>query len=984
MVDKSLKLLSIVSKVTDILLSHEGKSTTQKKISTAIAQIAKAINADSVSIWRYAVDDSGRDVQICEYYHSTSVNVKTGRANLGFVLPKLSTHVLENDLIKPGFMAGPISSLSDEVKKLFAPFNTKSVIILPIIVSGELWGSFVMGNSRQVVNYSKEDILILQPTAKMIASVIHSDIKNKLVEEAQMRLTLMLDTSPICAQIWGRDLVTIDCNEAAVKLYGFKSKKDYADNFLAHCSPQFQPCGTRSDIKAVDLVAKAFETGYQQFDWMHKMPYSDTLIPAEVTLVRAKYKKGEDILIGYTRDMRKHYKLMEEIDKHTNSLQLALDTASKAVIERDNVLHSLESILDGIDVMIYVTVPETGEILFINKEMRNHYGLKGSGIGEICYKVLQNDLTERCSFCPITELEKNPKKIITWDELSTFTGRKYRNTDRFIKWTDGRRVHLQHGVDVTELADAKEQALAASRAKGNFLANMSHEIRTPMNAIIGMTNIAKSSNSIDRKDYALDKIATASAHLLGIINDILDISKIEANHIELIKEETYFEDLIDKVINIINFKINEKRQDISIVLDKKIPKYLICDEQRLTQVLTNLLSNAVKFTPDRGKIGLKVDLIEKKDSLYEIRFLVSDTGVGMSKEQIKKVFTAFEQAETDTTRKYGGTGLGLTISKKIVQMMGGDIEVKSDVGRGSTFSFNIKVPKGDGSASKKTPSLTFCKDTIDNMRVLVVDDDPDIREYLGDIVSHIRLDCNTAHSGEEAVKLIEDGNTYDLCFIDWNMPGMNGIELSRYIKQTKQCSKQVIAILISSVEWQEIAQDAKDAGVDMFLSKPISPSDIINCINRYLDIDLSSSVIDDMFDSHSDEPDNYETKNILLVEDVEINKEIVLALLADTKANIDCAENGKIAVEMFEKNPDKYDLILMDLQMPVMDGYTATKTIKAMPTKKAKQIPIIAMTANVFKEDVARCHEAGMVDHIGKPLNFDLVLKTLRKYLNKR
>ncbi|MCL2219780.1 MAG: ATP-binding protein [Chitinispirillia bacterium] len=383
---------------------------------------------------------------------------------------------------------------------------------------------------------------------------------------------------------------------------------------------------------------------------------------------------------------------------------------------------------------------------------------------------------------------------------------------------------------------AKEKAGEESRQKSAFLANMSHEIRTPLNAIIGMTYIGKTAGDEERKDYCLDKIENASQHLLGVINDILDMSKIEANMLELSLEEFSFEKMLQRVISIAGFRAGEKRQKLEVHIDKSIPRMLIGDDQRLAQVITNMLGNAVKFTPEEGYVGLDTRVTGEEDGVYTIRITITDSGIGISEEQRKKIFRAFQQADSGTARKFGGTGLGLAISKNIVEMMGGSVEVVSDIGKGSSFSFTFKAKQG--SALTDTP-------------------DKEEADYRG------------------------------------------------------------------------------------------------------------------IFRGYK----------ILLAEDVEINREIIGALIEPTLLEMDCAENGREAVAKFGQSPEEYDLIVMDVQMPEMDGCEATRKIRALEHPAAKTVPIIAMTANVFKEDIEKCLDAGMNHHVGKPVNIDDFFGVLQKYL---
>jgi PAS domain S-box-containing protein len=405
--------------------------------------------------------------------------------------------------------------------------------------------------------------------------------------------------------------------------------------------------------------------------------------------------------------------------------------------------------------------------------------------------------------------------------------------------------------NITERKKMEERALSASRAKSAFLANMSHEIRTPLNAITGMTAIGKSADDAVRKDYCFTKIGDASSHLLGVINDILDMSKIEANKFELSPVEFNFEKMIQSAINVVNFRIDEKQQNFTVQIDKETPKILIADDQRLVQVITNLLGNAVKFTPEHGSISLDTRLLDEKDGLCTIEITVSDTGIGISPEQQEILFSSFQQAEASTTRRYGGTGLGLAISKSIVEMMGGKIWIKSDRGKGSAFIFTIQAKKG--------------------------------------------TQANNAINGPAAAGRTESGHSL---------------------------------------------KEEEAALLELFAGR-----------------------------------------RILLVEDVEINREIVLAFFEPFKLEIDCAENGAEAVRKFSEAPDRYDLIFMDIQMPEMDGYEATQRIRKLDMPRAKSIPIIAMSANVFREDVEKSIEAGMNNHVGKPLDFYEVLEKLKIYL---
>jgi PAS domain S-box-containing protein len=528
---------------------------------------------------------------------------------------------------------------------------------------------------------------------------------------------------------------------------------------------------------------------------------------------------------------------------------------------------------------------------------------------------------------------------------------------------------LQHAKEDAE--HAKEEADAASMAKSDFLANMSHEMRTPMNAIIGMTNIAKTSSEIDKKNYCLKKIDEASTHLLGVINDILDMSKIEAKKFELCFSEFNFEKMIMKVVNVVNFRIEEKHQIFNVKIDKDIPGTIISDDQRLAQVIANLLSNAVKFTPEYGTVSLSASLLGTEAGVCMLKVEVTDTGIGISPEQKARLFSSFTQADGSISRKFGGTGLGLAISKNIIELMDGKIWVDSELGKGSTFAFTIKADKG----TEQPKALLSPEINLENLRVLAVDDAWDIQEYFGDIMPRLGIRCDIASSGEEAVRLIKETGPYNIYFVDWKMPGMDGIELSRYI--TDIGSSNSVVIMISATEWTVIEKQAKSAGVSKFIPKPLFLSTIAEAINDCLGVTTEQAC------TAAVEEGCFRDYRILLAEDIEINREIVLEILGPSGLQIDCAENGIEAVKIFSGNPDAYNMIFMDVHMPEMDGYEATRRIRALNAPAAKSVPIVAMTANVFREDVEKCLASGMNDHIGKPLNFSDVVAMLRRYMVK-
>ncbi len=525
-----------------------------------------------------------------------------------------------------------------------------------------------------------------------------------------------------------------------------------------------------------------------------------------------------------------------------------------------------------------------------------------------------------------------------------------------------------------KLEEAIKVAEEASRAKGDFLSRMSHEIRTPMNAIIGMTKIGQTTTDMEKIQYCLQKIDGASKHLLGLINDVLDMSKIEADKLELAEACFDFEKMLENIFAVVNVKAEEKEQSILVDIHEDVPTEIIGDEMRISQVITNLLSNAVKFTPQKGSVRLAVWCAgETDDGRLRLSVSVADNGIGLTDEQMAKLFRSFEQAEAGTARKYGGTGLGLAISKRIVEKMDGEIGVTSQIGKGSTFTFTIPVRKGHDMV-RKTYDLAVYKD----LRVLVVDDAGEILDYCRRLLGQFAIRCDLVDNGADAVALVAKGidehDPYQLLFVDYSMEDMDGIETTRRVKEIAGDSVKVI--MFSQTEWGLIEEHARLAGVTKFIAKPLFQSPILDCINQ-----LVFSADGLAATKSADCTGIFHGATMLLAEDIEINREIVTALLEKTGIEIHCAVNGEEAVRLFSENPQLYDIIAMDVQMPIMDGLTATRQIRRLGTQAAKEIPIIAMTANACAEDVEACKQAGMVDHIGKPIDVDILIAKLQAYL---
>jgi two-component system, sensor histidine kinase and response regulator len=527
------------------------------------------------------------------------------------------------------------------------------------------------------------------------------------------------------------------------------------------------------------------------------------------------------------------------------------------------------------------------------------------------------------------------------------------------------------------LIEHQVEAQKASQAKGEFLSHMSHEIRTPLNAIIGMINIAVNTDDIEKIKYCLQRAGSASKHLLNIINDILDMSKIEAHKFELSFNEFNFEKMLMDIINVTNVRAEEKNLNFAVILNTNVPSLIISDELRFSQVIMNLLNNAIKFTPENGKVVLRVEKIDESGDEITLKTEIADSGIGMTEEQQKKLFTSYVQADSSITKNFGGTGLGLVISKQIVELMHGEIWIESKPNKGSKFIFTTKVQKGVG----KLDVQLSAKINRDELRILAVDDSEETRMYFAHVMEAFHLPCDIACSGKEALEMMEKtaDRPYNLFFVDWQMPDMDGIELTKKIKEIT--GDKSFVIMLSMADWKTIEKEALAAGVRQFIPKPIFPSVLINVINECIEIKPKDS--SGKQEGTAETQFNFKDYSILVAEDVEINREILSTVLEETGISIDFAQNGSSAVSMFQMHPDKYNLILMDVNMPEMDGYEATQAIRALEMAQAKNVSIIAMTANVFREDIEKCLQAGMNDHIGKPIVPETLHEKLKKYLIK-
>ena len=519
------------------------------------------------------------------------------------------------------------------------------------------------------------------------------------------------------------------------------------------------------------------------------------------------------------------------------------------------------------------------------------------------------------------------------------------------------------------LSDALAAAEDANKAKTVFLSNMSHEIRTPMNAIIGLDNIALNDPDISEKtrDY-LEKIGVSAKHLLNLINDILDMSRIESGSMALNNEEFSFPKFIESINTLFIGQCSEKQLNYSCHINGTLDDYYIGDNTKLRQILINTLSNAVKFTPTGGEINLGVERVARFAGKSTIRFTVRDTGIGMSEEFLPKIFDTFAQEKQAGGNKYGSSGLGMAIVKNLVDMMNGDISVKSKKGEGTEITVTITLLDSEKNDSvKKMGEVDF-----KGMTALVVDDDAIACENAKISLGNLGLLCETALSGEQAIEMVKIRHArrepYNLILIDWKMPEMDGVETTRRIRSIVGTESAII--ILTAYNWDDITDEARAAGVDGFLAKPLFASNVVEEFRHAIGKKKAANAEEAKADLKG--------KRILLAEDMEVNAEIMVMVLNMREMQVECATNGREALEMFSKSQENYyDAILMDMNMPEMDGLEATMKIRALEREDAKTIPIIALTAKAFDEDVQRSLQAGLNAHLSKPVEPDALFATL-------
>jgi len=780
-----------------------------------------------------------------------------------------------------------------------------------------------------------------------IRDVTERKVAEDKLKTSESNLKLILDSSPIATRLLdSKTKHVLYTNNRMSRLLGVSSEQIVGKD----------PSRFYCNVEEYNQIVRDLESGADVVDRTVKMIKPD----GEMFWVMATYMhitfNAEPALIGWFYDITERKNMEDRILASERQIRYLLDaspvSARMTNISTKKVVYQNKACAELFEV-------DKEDLLGIDADdfYRLPHQLEG-----VALKLAKGETTLNI---PMKVVTKTGKEVLA---LASYIMVTYENEPCILGWF----------IDVTDLRRAKEIAEEATRLKSDFLANMSHEIRTPMNSIIGMSYLALKTDLTPKQRDFVRKIQSSSQHLLGIINDILDFSKIEAGKLSIERSDFNLEKVLDNVANLISEKVGAKDLELIFDIDRHVPKFLNGDSLRLGQVLINYASNAVKFT-DKGEIVVSARVEEETPQEVLLRFAVSDTGIGLTEEQKGKLFQSFQQGDSSTSRKYGGTGLGLAIAKQLAALMGGEVGLESELGKGSTFWFTARLGKAKGQLKNLLP-----KPDLRGLRVLIVDDSEIARSALDEMLKSMSFKVSQAVDSLDALEQIKKADLahkpFDVVFLDWRMPGMDGTETARVIRSLP-LEKTPHLIMVTAYGREEVIKDAQGAGLEEILIKPVSPSILFDTVMRVYGVSLPEEHV--VHDSESDvvhELAGITGASILLVEDNVLNQEVALGLLGDAGFTIDVASNGQESLDKLAKH--KYDLVLMDVQMPVMDGLTATKEIRK--SRKFAKLPIVAMTANAMKQDYDMCIAAGMNDHVAKPIDPDDLFRKLLKWIKPK
>ena len=743
----------------------------------------------------------------------------------------------------------------------------------------------------------------------------------------------------------------IDCNQSALKILKFDTKEKLLNTHPSKLSPKYQPNGEVSFDKANKMIQKALKEGFYHFEWVHRnLKNEDFWVDVVLTKININNK---DIIHVLWRDIQKRKEIEANLNKFSQIIQQShvsvLITDPNGIIEYANPY-----CIQKIGYSQKELIGENPRIFKSNKQENSFY--------KKLWDTILSGQTWQGDF-----LNKTKSQKYIWEH--TIITPIFNDENEIIHFAAIKEDITEKKELDKKLLLAQEDANKANKAKSDFLAKMSHEIRTPMNAVLGMLYLIQQTKLNSTQSNYIEKASNAANSLLGIINDILDFSKIEANKLEIKNSEFNIHQLISESLSIMGFNASKNELELLSYCDKDIPPMLISDKLRINQILTNLISNAIKFTP-QGEILVSVKLLKQQYDKVTLIFCIKDSGIGISKENQKKLFTEFSQVDDSQTRSFQGTGLGLAISAKLANLLGGEIWIEESIENvGSTFCFTIEA-----TVSKNQPNNQFeFTSNVENLKVLIVDDNKTAIEVLRYMLESFDYKVYSCDNPIDAIRMVEE-ESFDLIFLDFKMPQLNGIETYVKMKEIKKDSMPK-TVMVTAYSNDIVSEELEKLGIDGYLSKPISSSILFDKIMEIFNENSIYTNKEQVIDTKI-----FKDINILLVEDNQLNQEFASLMLQNKGCNVTIANDGIEALQIIKNK--NFDAILMDIQMPNMDGIEATKKIRAMSDDYFKNIPIIALSANALLGDKEKSINAGMNEHITKPINPELLFKTLGDILS--
>ena len=823
--------------------------------------------------------------------------------------------------------------------------------------------------------------MVLQPTygslgRKGVQELEEAALKRKEAEEdlheSERRYRTLFETSSDALMLFDREEGFFDCNEETLKTFGLSDKDEFIAVHPSELSPPKQPDGEDSFAAANKKIAEAFRKGYSKFEWVHRRKNGQDF-PAEVWLT-AFPLRGKEVIQATVRDIterkRAERALRESEQRYRSLVSNIPGTIYRCALDENWTMHFISDAVERLS-----GYPASD---FINNRVR--------AFADIIVPEDNKRITQEI----LKAIEKKEPyeieyRIVTRDGETRWVFEKGRGIQDEksgeVLWLDGAIMDITVRKQMEEeLVQAREAAEAANRSKSEFLASMSHEIRTPMNAIIGMANLLSETSLTPEQQEFVQVFQSSGHNLLSIIDDILDISKVEAGHLDLEEIDFNLIDVIEKTCEIMALRAHERALELTCHIKPDVPVFLTGDSARLRQILVNLIGNAVKFT-EKGEVCVEVKqhqtwLRRHEARVVELLFSVTDSGIGIPPEKTDSIFDIFTQADSSTTRKHGGTGLGLTISKRLVELMGGQIWVDSKIGVGSTFSFTADFGIQSGAPGYIQPRLGG----IQGLKILVVDDSPANRRLLEETLSRWGALTTLIEGGEEGLAEIKNagkrGDPYRLILIDSRMPVMDGFEFVGRLRRAQDVMPATVMMLPSDSRTRDWAR-CQELGITGHIVKPIKQTELLAAINAAMGetktatevppIEMPAPAVD------------LRPLHILLVEDAPENRLLIWHYLKKTPYQLDIAKNGQIALEKFQSR--EYDLVLMDMQMPIMDGYTATQRMRSFERKAGlSETPVIALTAHASKEEERKGLDAGCVAYLTKPINKAELIQAIQRY----